>query len=145
MSKRKPNPLKGQWGGDAGLQRVMWLCREAAHGRWSESAYDTLTMFRSWVLAFDPKPRGNLERALNGVGRRYRPRLPTKAERERCGAYARSTGKPCQAPCCKRPDGSLANRCRMHGGLSTGPKTEPGKRRALQNLKQNRIRAPETG
>jgi hypothetical protein len=34
---------------------------------------------------------------------------------------------------------ALANgRCRLHGGLSTGPKTEEGKERALANLKQNR-------
>lgn len=31
-----------------------------------------------------------------------------------CGAYARTTGKPCQKP-------PMANgRCRLHGGLSTG-------------------------
>jgi hypothetical protein len=40
-----------------------------------------------------------------------------------CGAYARSTGKPCQA-------GALRNgRCRNHGGLSTGPRTEAGRKR----------------
>ena len=39
-----------------------------------------------------------------------------------CGAYARSTGQPCQAK-------ALANgRCRLHGGLSTGPRTKAGKR-----------------
>jgi hypothetical protein len=41
----------------------------------------------------------------------------------KCGAYARSTGKPCQA-------GALRNgRCRNHGGLSTGPRTEAGRKR----------------
>lgn len=29
-------------------------------------------------------------------------------------------------------------RCRLHGGLSTGPRTEAGKRKALANLRQNR-------
>ena len=39
-----------------------------------------------------------------------------------CGAYARSTGKPCQAM-------ALTNgRCRNHGGLSTGPRSVEGKR-----------------
>ncbi len=39
----------------------------------------------------------------------------------RCGAKAKSTGEPCQGP-------AMANgRCRLHGGLSTGPKTEEGK------------------
>jgi hypothetical protein len=37
-----------------------------------------------------------------------------------CGAYARSTGQPCRAQ-------ALANgRCRNHGGLSTGPRTDVG-------------------
>ncbi len=41
----------------------------------------------------------------------------------KCGAYARSTGQPCQAK-------ALANgRCRNHGGLSTGPRTEAGRKR----------------
>ena len=41
----------------------------------------------------------------------------------KCGAYARTTGKPCQAK-------ALANgRCRLHGGLSTGPRTEAGRKR----------------
>ncbi len=38
----------------------------------------------------------------------------------RCGAKARRTGCPCQAP-------AMANgRCRMHGGASTGPRTPKG-------------------
>lgn len=40
---------------------------------------------------------------------------------QRCGAFARSTGQPCQAK-------ALANgRCRNHGGLSTGPTSFAGK------------------
>ena len=39
-----------------------------------------------------------------------------------CGANARSTGHPCKAQ-------ALNNgRCRNHGGLSTGPRTEAGRR-----------------
>jgi len=48
-----------------------------------------------------------------------------------CGAKTRSNGhKPCRQP-------AMANgRCRLHGGKSTGPKTEEGKRKsALANLK----------
>jgi len=41
----------------------------------------------------------------------------------RCGARTRR-GKPCQAP-------AMANgRCRMHGGLSTGPRTPEGLERS---------------
>ena len=40
---------------------------------------------------------------------------------QRCGAFARSTGHPCQAK-------ALANgRCKNHGGMSTGPRTAEGK------------------
>jgi hypothetical protein len=41
----------------------------------------------------------------------------------RCGAKARTTGCPCQAPA--MPNG----RCRMHGGLATGPRTPEGRAR----------------
>ena len=50
-----------------------------------------------------------------------------------CGAKAKSTGKPCLAK-------ALANgRCKLHGGMSTGPRTDEGKRRALANLVQYRL------
>ena len=49
-----------------------------------------------------------------------------------CGAYARSTGKPCKA-------GALRNgRCRNHGGLSTGPKSLEG-RRAIAEATSKRM------
>jgi excinuclease UvrABC nuclease subunit len=41
--------------------------------------------------------------------------------RKTCGAHARSTGRPC---CAKA---MLNGRCRNHGGLSTGPKTDEGR------------------
>ena len=51
--------------------------------------------------------------------------------RSRCGAETRQ-GHPCRRK-------KLANgRCRNHGGLSTGPRTEAGRARALQNLRQFR-------
>jgi hypothetical protein len=47
-----------------------------------------------------------------------------------CGAYARSTGKPCKA-------GALRNgRCRNHGGLSTGPKSPEGRRAIAEATRQ---------
>ena len=52
--------------------------------------------------------------------------------KQHCGAYARSTGRPCQAK-------ALVNgRCRNHGGLSTGPKTKEG-RRAIGIATQKRM------
>jgi len=58
-----------------------------------------------------------------------------KSERPRCGARCRD-GSPCEAPAVwnRRLDRPVNGRCWMHGGLSTGPKTEEGRRRiALSN------------
>jgi hypothetical protein len=61
-----------------------------------------------------------------------------KAARQkcRCGAHARTTGKPCQAPA--MPNG----RCKLHGGMSTGPKTAAGRARiaAAQRARWSRER-----
>ena len=52
--------------------------------------------------------------------------------KQKCGAYARSTGMPCRA-------GALRNgRCKNHGGLSTGPQTPEG-RRAVAEATQKRM------
>jgi hypothetical protein len=48
----------------------------------------------------------------------------------RCGAYARSTGKPCSAPGTGR-----GGRCKLHGGMSTGPRTEEGLKRLEEAMK----------
>jgi hypothetical protein len=47
---------------------------------------------------------------------------------ERCGAVTRK-GKACQAKAMLK-----SGRCRCHGGLSTGPRTDEGKARAKANL-----------
>ncbi len=47
--------------------------------------------------------------------------------RDTCGAKTRA-GTPC-----KRKDLLQGGRCRLHGGLSTGPKTLEGKRRSALN------------
>lgn len=56
---------------------------------------------------------------------RARARHEVKAERPRCGAKTRA-GAPCLAPAVPGK-----RRCRMHGGLSTGPRTPEGKARSL--------------
>ena len=63
----------------------------------------------------------------------------TKRERPRRGARCRD-GSPCEAPPVwdKRLDRAVNGRCRMHGGLSTGPKTEEGRRRIAES---NRTRS----
>jgi len=47
-----------------------------------------------------------------------------------CGAFARSTGKPCQAKAL--PNG----RCKNHGGMSTGPKTLEGRQAIAESTRQ---------
>lgn len=47
-----------------------------------------------------------------------------------CGARTKGTGEPCRRLPCKN------GRCKLHGGRSTGPKTEEGRRRCAEvNLK----------
>ncbi len=64
-----------------------------------------------------------------------RRRTLPKWLRPQCGAKTRA-GSRCRATPVwdKKKDKPKNGRCRMHGGLSTGPKTEGGKRRALRNL-----------
>lgn len=70
------------------------------------------------------------------------PRIP-RSRLPRCGARTRA-GHPCRAPGYRRPADSAPRngRCRMHGGLSTGPRTAEGKTRcraaALRNLEKAR-------
>jgi len=62
-----------------------------------------------------------------------------KRECPRCGARCRD-GSSCKAPPVwdKRLDRPVNGRCRMHGGLSTGPKTPEGRWRIAES---NRTRA----
>lgn len=55
-------------------------------------------------------------------------RRPKRADRPRCGATCRD-GHPCRAPAVWLPGEPAPRngRCRLHGGLSTGPKTAEGK------------------
>ena len=57
-------------------------------------------------------------------------RLPKNA---RCGAWARTKGRPCIAQAI--PNGT--GRCRYHGGLSTGHKTQAGRKR-ISNAQRRR-------
>lgn len=54
---------------------------------------------------------------LRSPPRRWAADMPGKRKprKRRCGAHARSTGKPCRQWAKKN------GRCRLHGGLSTGP------------------------
>lgn len=47
-----------------------------------------------------------------------------------CGARTRA------GTACKRKDLYLSGRCKLHGGMSTGPRTKRGKRKASRNGRQ---------
>ena len=62
---------------------------------------------------------------------------PPKSERPRCGARCRSrNGAPCSARVVVRRDERgrviFSRRCRLHGGLSTGPRTPEGRDRCRE-------------
>jgi len=57
------------------------------------------------------------------------PPLPDELRGLCCGARTRA-GTPC-----RRRDLAYNGRCRLHGGLSTGPKTTAGKQRSASNLR----------
>ena len=52
--------------------------------------------------------------------------ITPKSQRVLCGAKTRSGGS-CQARVCIKANGVQARRCRLHGGLSTGPKSKEGR------------------
>ncbi len=56
-----------------------------------------------------------------------------------CGARTRA-GTPC-----KRLDTWGNGRCKHHGGMSTGPRTKAGKKRARANLKLGRVKREPHG
>lgn len=56
------------------------------------------------------------------------PPFPQVARGLACGAKTRA-GTPC-----RRRDLSSNGRCKLHGGLSTGPRTAAGRERAIANL-----------
>jgi hypothetical protein len=67
-----------------------------------------------------------------------RPVFPEICRALTCGAKTRR-GTPCK----RRDLYGLRARCRLHGGLSTGPKSAEGKRRAaLNGLQPKRKRTP---
>jgi hypothetical protein len=90
---------------------------------WPSSAYRA-EFKRLRDLGHDPAWARYLIRRANRQARMF----PVKGEK--CEAYARSTGKPCLAPA------GLNGRCKLHGGLSTGPRTPEGKAKALSAIGQ---------
>ena len=60
------------------------------------------------------------------------PPFPEECRGLRCGARTRA-GTPCN-----RTDRGAGGRCKLHGGMSTGPRTDKGKERASRNSRRER-------
>lgn len=73
------------------------------------------------------------ERAVRNALGRFIASLSPRA-RVRCGAFARSTGRPCEAPVTDRP--CRVRRCKMHGGAP--PRTADALARQLEGLARGR-------
>jgi len=120
-------------------EELLYFWRES---RWAFGGYSQLV---GLAVSCGMKPPSFWRNALRGVAedlralsrdgwrlrpqaqRRYNEPRPKKPERPSCGAKCRS-GRPCQAPV-YWPSGEASprSRCRLHGGSSTGPKTQEGR------------------
>jgi hypothetical protein len=93
------------------------------------------------LLAYAIKLLGSEERAramlAAGTLRLLIPkeRREPDSARKACGAFARSTGRPCQAP-----GNGRGGRCKLHGGMSTGPRTEQGRQRLREAMRLRWLR-----
>ena len=95
---------------------------EACDALWAAYEHACDEAVKTWIgggsrrrgLVYPPRPRS--------------PPVPDELVGLPCGARTRA-GTPC-----KRRDLLSNGRCKLHGGLSTGPKTHNGKKRALRNL-----------
>ena len=73
-----------------------------------------------------------------GETRPFTGRRGDPSEAQRCGAKTRR-GTLCQRAAEKNPVTGLRKRCRLHGGLSTGPRTPEGRARtAAANFRHGR-------
>jgi hypothetical protein len=73
-----------------------------------------------------------------------KPKGTPKKQRPLCGARTRAGGT-CKARVVEKPNGTPANRCRMHGGRSTGARTPEGRARIVEsNRRRAQIRIEDT-
>ncbi len=84
-----------------------------------------------WKLFLNTSDRAFEEWEKRGyIGSVNRPPFPEELRGMTCGAKTRA-GTPC------RQKGIYRNgRCKLHGGLSTGPITQEGKKKSSQNWKK---------
>jgi|ERR1700733_12588249 len=84
----------------------------------------------------------NLEKVLKReMYRDWKPESRMKRNRPLCGARCRD-GHSCKAKAVANPktDKPINGRCRMHGGLSVGPKTKEGKARCREAARRGMLK-----
>lgn len=101
-----------------------------AHARMSSGTLTKCATIRtgqaSTLPEFSPASHARAGANDSGMDQARKVRVP-------CGAQRRSDGQPCEALSVPGK-----RRCKWHGGCSTGPRTEKGRARAMENLKQFR-------
>lgn len=108
--------------------------------RWER--YGKLPRCQTWALRrimMALRVRRSEDKELRSFRGPYGVKAPTRTAHEFCSAKTRSGGA------CKRRPLKDRSRCRLHGGLSTGPKTEARRARCAQAARErwNHIRKGE--
>lgn len=84
--------------------------------------------FADAVEAFEVEADARAAAGVRGEPKTNYPAFPDELRGLQCGARTRA-GTPC-----KRSDLMTSGRCKLHGGLSTGAKTDEGRARSRSNL-----------
>jgi hypothetical protein len=115
------------------IERAEINVRETQHRRWREARLRREEVWiANQIARLDEKRPAEVAKFFEQNKSPSGPEL-TGRNRKRCGARTRSrNGAPCQ---CKVVSGRT--RCRLHGGLSTGPRTPEGKARCAEGVRQH--------
>ncbi|MEO6422002.1 MAG: HGGxSTG domain-containing protein [Candidatus Nitrotoga sp.] len=95
-----------------------------------EASYERRRRWREHFEEID-RLRENYESDDTDYRWRVYPVIPEDLRSITCGARSKRTGHPCKNVSLYRN-----GRCKFHGGLSTGPKSKAGKRKAAKNGKK---------
>ncbi|MBL8261659.1 MAG: hypothetical protein JNM58_04475 [Xanthomonadaceae bacterium] len=106
------------------------LRHQNAHARMSSGTLTKCASIRTGQASAMPEfaPASHARAGAN-----YSGMDEARKVRVTCGARRRRDGQPCEALSVPGK-----RRCKWHGGCSTGPQTNQGKKRALSNLRQFR-------
>ena len=123
------------------IERAEFNVRETQHRRWREVRLrDEGIWIAKQMARLDEKRKAKAVKCATQSERPLGPKL-TGRSRKLCGARTRSRGgAPCQ---CKVVPGRT--RCRLHGGLSTGPRTPEGKARCAEGVRRHIIQNSDLG